>query len=252
MPCRFAHIRLLTRFTLGLLIALAVLFPAIVQAADAERQKLVFTTFPSEGMGLLFERILTEAYDRLGYDIAIERVPAQRALVMANSGQVDGEAGRVPVIELLNPKLIRVPTSIYTNTIVVYARGVNADTSRGWDALVPFSVASVIGYKFIEQKLRTLRHTHVSDYEKMFTMLEGGRVDLAVAEYFDSLPSFKQLRPKDVVLVEPPLAYNPMYHYLHEKHANLVPLINRALEDMRSEGRFDAIEREMLEEFRDR
>jgi len=252
MRRRSAHTNFPARFALAFLVMFFALALPSFPAEAGERPKLVFTTFPSEGMGMLFERILTEAYDRLGYDVTIERVPAQRALVMANSGTVDGEAGRVSVIELLNPNLIRVPTSLYTNTIVVYTREANIDTSLGWDALRPYSVTSLIGYKFIEQQVRTMRHTHVTDYEKLFTMLEGGRADLAVAEYMDSLPSFKRQHPKGVRVVMPPLSYNPMYHYLNRKHAKLVPLIDAVLEDMLREGRMDAIEQEMLEEINSR
>lgn len=216
------------------------------------RPTFSFTTFPCEGMGMLFERILVEAYDSIGCDAKILRVPAERALVMSNSGKVDGEAARVPVIETKNANLIRVPTPLYTNTVVAYTKRLSRDMIKGWEDFEPYKIGMVIGYKFIEKKTAGMDRTVVTCYEKLFAMLAGGRVDVVVVEYFDSLPSLKSYRMDRIKMLEPALAYNPMYHYLHKKHADLVPKIDAALKRMHEQGRMEGIMREMLEEFESR
>jgi len=218
--------------------------PSGVETA-AQRPVLVFSTFESRGMSRLFERILEEAYARIGYVATFVEVPAERALVMSNQGKVDGEAGRVPVIEPGCPNLIRVPTPIYTNRVVAFTRADGVPYVASWDALIHYRVGTALGYKFVGKMTSNMNRTMVSDYGKLFNMLTRGRVDVVVAEYFDVLPALRTLDLKTVRLLQPPLAFNPMYHYLHKRHADLVPRIDRALRDMRREGRMLEIQREM-------
>lgn len=233
---------------LGLLCALPASSAFGKQQPLNSRPKLTFSTFPSEGMGVLFKRILTEAYGRIGYDVAIEGVPAERALVMSNQGLVDGEAARVPVVEPACPNLIRVPTPLYTNRVVAFAKKEGVDVTNGWKSLFPYSIGSVRGYKYIEKQTSHMNRVLVSCYQRLLNLLINDRLDVVVAEYFDVLPTLKEMQPKNIRMLEPPLAYNPMYHYLHKRHADLVPRIDKVLHDMHSEGRMLAIQREMENE----
>ena len=233
---------------------LCVLLPvlAVEAAADPgvghQHPQLVFSSFPSDGMALLFKRILTEAYGRIGYDVTVEGVPAERALVMSNQGVVDGEAARVPVIEPVCPNLIRVPTPLYVNRVVVFSRIGEIDLSHSWDGLYPYRVGVVRGYKFVDKMTASMNRVLAPDYHNLFVMLENGRLDVAVTEYFDVLPTLKEMQPRNVRIQVPPLAYNPMYHYLHKRNADLVPKIDAVLRDMRREGRMQAIQQEIEQE----
>eukprot|EP00828_Plagiopyla_frontata_P031207 TRINITY_DN41046_c0_g1_i2.p2 TRINITY_DN41046_c0_g1~~TRINITY_DN41046_c0_g1_i2.p2 ORF type:complete len:275 (-),score=55.36 TRINITY_DN41046_c0_g1_i2:97-921(-) len=212
------------------------------------RPLLVFTSFPCDGMALLFKRILTEAYGRIGYDVRVEGVPAERALVMSDQGVVDGEAARVPVIEAVCPNLIRVPTPLYMNRVVVFSRIGDIGLSDGWEGLYPYRVGVVRGYKFVDKMTASMNRVVAPDYENLFSMLENGRLDIVVTEYFEALPALKELQPHNVRILLPPLAYNPMYHYLHKRHADLVPRIDKVLREMRREGRMEALQREIEQE----
>ncbi len=212
------------------------------------RSILVFTTFPSEGMGLLFERILREAYARIGYDVVMEKVPAERALVMANQGKVDGEAARVSVIEPNCPNLIRVPTPLYVNRVVVFTKRKDIDPAKGWGSLSRYKVGSVLGYKYIQKKTANMNRVLALDYRQLFTMLVNDRIDVAVTEYFEVLPILRVMDPEGIKMLLPPLDYKSMYHYLHKRHAALVPKIDSVLRAMREEGRMEAIQREMEQE----
>lgn len=225
--------------------------PAVDRSAARERDKrsrLVFTTFPNEGMGLLFKRILTEAYERIDCDVEILSVPAGRALVMSDRGESDGEAARGPVAEDLFENLIRVPTVLYTNAVVAFAKNREIDVAAGWGALAPYKLGSVIGYKFIEKETTGYDRTLVSCHDKLFLMLQNDRLDVALTGYLDVMASLNDFDLEEICLLSPPLARIPMYHYLHKKHADLVPLIDTSLRQMREEGRMDAILNEILVE----
>ncbi|WP_158947220.1 substrate-binding periplasmic protein [Pseudodesulfovibrio cashew] len=204
---------------------------------------MVFTSFPCQGMGVLFERILREAYGELGYSVVIRRVPAERALVMANAGLVDGEAARVPVIELRNPDLIKVPTPLYVNRVAAFTRGKDIDLEAGWDSLRQYRIGCLLGYKYINKQTQGMERVMVPSYEQLFALLRKGRVDIVVAEYLDAMSNI--LKEDDFQVLQPFLAENPMYHYLNKKNAALVPKVDAVLRRMLADGRMDAILRDV-------
>lgn len=215
--------------------------------AEEGRAKLVFTTFPSSGMEVLFRRILTEAYGRIGLDVKILSVPAERALAMSNQGLSDGEAARVAVIEDTYTNLVRVPTPLYTNVVVGFSKITGLDPAKGWSILDPYRIGSVLGYKYIEKQTQDHgAHTLATCYHQLFAMLKNDRLDVALTEYLDVMPSLVGFHFGEIRLLSPPFARNPMYHYLHKKHADLVPRIDAVLARMKEEGRLDAILRETV------
>lgn len=217
---------------------------------QGSRPKLVFSTFPSDGMGVLFRQILVEAYGRIGYDVEVRKAPAERGLVLANQGHCDGMDARAPVVEESCPNLVRVPTALYVNTVVAYSKKTDIDPARGWDVLAPYRVGSLLGYKFVEKKTSAYDRVLVSCYGQLFAMLENDRLDVAVVAYLDALPSLRDVNLGGIRMLSPPLASTPMYHYLHKKHADLVPAIDSVLRRMRDEGRLDALLEEAVAVFK--
>ncbi|EGB15217.1 hypothetical protein DND132_2011 [Pseudodesulfovibrio mercurii] len=214
--------------------------------------RLVFSTFPPGGLRELFDRILTEAYARIGYEVELQSYPAQRALLMANDGLVDGEAGRVSVVEKGYRNLVRVPTPLYVNRIAVLVGEAGmrpaVDPARGWGQFAGCRTCIRNGFKFLESKVEGDGCHKVSSYEKMLELLRNGRVDVGLAEYFDIQPTLGAVGLKGVRILDAPMAANPMYHYLNKKHAALVPLIDAELRSMAEEGRMLAIEHDILRE----
>ncbi|OIQ50157.1 Bacterial extracellular solute-binding protein, family 3 [Pseudodesulfovibrio hydrargyri] len=209
--------------------------------------RLVFSTFPAGGMHDLFDHILSEAYARLGYEVELQGYPAERALFMANDGLVDGEAGRVSVVEKNNPNLIRVPTPLYVNRIAILTTDTEIDPAKGWDQFLSLRTCIRNGYKFLESRVKGENCHVVSSYEKMMQLLKNGRVDVGLAEFFDILPTLGKVGMGRVRMLCEPMASNPMYHYLNKRHADLVPKIDAVLRDMAAEGRLKAIELHLMQ-----
>lgn len=215
-----------------------------------DSNQLVFSTFPSEGMGMVFKRILEEAYTKSNYKVTVQGIPAERALVMSNLGQVDGEAGRAAVIEKDHKNLIRVPTPLYTNRIVAFSLRDDLDLSAGWESLKGYKLGAVIGYKFVEEKTKPFDTTYVSSYNKLFTMLANEKVDIAISAYIEALPTIRALRmQKDIIIHAPPLATNAMYHYLHKKNKALVPIIDKVLQEMQQNNELNGMAADLEKEY---
>lgn len=222
--------------------------PVAADSGPDQRPELVFTTFSGQGMGTLFGRILSKAYARIGYRISIRHAPAARALRLSDCGKVDGEAARAPVIEKRYRNLIRVPTPLYRSTIVVYTKLRSIDTGQGWDALRPHKVGAVLGYKFIEKKTRCMDRILSLSHDQLFAMLDNGRVDVAVSTSLEALGNYEASKSKGICALAPPLSRQFMYHYLHRKHAPLVPVIDASLRKLREDGTMKALELELIEE----
>lgn len=84
------------------------LFPGIVLAHNV----MEFTTIEKSSYAVITERVLKEAYGRLGIDIRVSGRPAQRAIHDANSGAVDGELYRIKDVHLKYPNLMMVPVPV--------------------------------------------------------------------------------------------------------------------------------------------
>ena len=71
---------------------------------------------------LMGERILKEAYNRLGIDFVFKELPNVRSLFTANKGDTDGEFMRLPGLEKTYTNLIMLSIPIAYVDIVVYTK----------------------------------------------------------------------------------------------------------------------------------
>ena len=61
-------------------------------------------------------------------------------------------------------------------------------------------------------------------------------MDIVIASDYIGLKNIKELNLKGIKRLEPFIARNNLYHYLHKKHKNLVPRITAVLQEMEKEG----------------
>ena len=73
-----------------------------------------------------------------------------------------------------------------------------------------------------------------------FTMVEKGRMDVAIANRFTGKQILKD-QNLNLVMLTPPVQRDPLYHYIHSRHRGLVDDITRVLKMMESRGDFAKI-----------
>jgi polar amino acid transport system substrate-binding protein len=189
------------------------------------------------GTGLV-DVVAGEAFRRAGLRLKLIRLPAERALLNANAGIEDGEISRVAGIEKAYPNLVPVPEKLIDHHFVAFTRDAKLKNAS-WDSLQPFTVGYIRGYKIIERNIRPgTQTTPANDAEQLFTMLDKGRIDIAVYRRWEGLVLAQKLGIKDVHIIEPSLAEAGIYIYLHKKYADKVPLIAAALREIKAEGLF--------------
>lgn len=194
---------------------------------------------------IVAEAVLTEAYQQLGITLTTEEKPAERALVDANEGVVDGDLIRKTGIEEQYPNLIMVPVSVTSVEWMAFTKQVQFAV-QGWESLKPYLIAFELGLKVMEENTAGMNRIMRTSTEQVFQLLDRERVEVAVAVREDGLVAMKRLGLSGITMLEPPLERTPLYHYLHKKHAQLVPKLTEVLQKMGQDGRIKAIQDQVL------
>lgn len=203
--------------------------------------------FNDDGSGY-FNRIIGEACKRLGYEVEVDAPPAERALVNANAGLVDGDGPRVENLGEIGfyPNLLRVPIELIEIDFVAFKRGLPVEGS-GWAMLAPYNVGIVRGWKILEQHIVGTRSLfRAKTASQLFNLLANDRIDVAVIDRLSGLEAARKIGIADVVVKEPPLGRQPMYLHLHKRLSALVEPLATVLAEMKSDGTFARIEIETL------
>lgn len=201
------------------------------------------------GTGLV-DVVAREAFRRAGLQLKLIRLPAERALLNANAGIDDGEVSRIAGMEKAYPNLIPVPEKLVDHHFVAFTRNAKLKYAT-WDNIAPFSIGYIRGYKIIESNLRPeVKTTTANDAEQLLTMLDKGRVDIAIYRRWEGIALAKKMGIENIHIIEPSLAEKEIFIYLHKRHADKVPRIAAALREIKAEGLFTRACREAFSTFR--
>jgi ABC-type amino acid transport substrate-binding protein len=79
------------------------------------------------------------------------------------------------------------------------------------------------------------------DLTGVLRMLNARRVDLLITARINGLLMAKELGLDAIKSLSPPLNRFWVYHYLHERHKDLVPTINAVFKAMQESGELEAL-----------
>ena len=193
------------------------------------------------------ERVLSEAYRRLGMSMTVVKVPGERSLFSADHGQVDGELYRKVGMEREYPNLRIVPVPLLNYEMVIFTLGTTF-VVNGWDSLRPFTIGFVKGIKIIEQNTQGMKLEPTATMKQAFLKMTLGRSDIVVANRNSGLAILKEMKLTEVKVLEPPLATFPVFHYLHKKHEALIPKLTTVLQQMQKEKLIEKIQKTVMAE----
>ena len=228
-------------------IHLTALLSLLVITSPVCAQEPLVLSKPDDPIAEVSSKVLREAYQRIGIQIQMKTLPAERGLVQSNQGMIDGEVNRIQGIESTYSNLIMVPVAINTFEGVVFTKKVTFPVT-GWDSLRPYNIGVRIGTKFAEQGTEGMNVESVTTNEQLLLKLYAGRNDVIVTSRIEGLGQIKRLQLKGVKVIEPPLVTEKLYHYLHKKHAAMIPGIAKVLREMAAEGRIQAIQEQAIAE----
>ena len=191
------------------------------------------------------EALAVEVFNRIGYDVALLKLPFERALINANAGIEDGDIFRTAGFEKDYPNLLRVPEPVLDLDFVAYAMRPDVKV-RDWSDLARYNVGYVNGAKIFERNAKAARDiTTVREHEQLMPLLLSGRADVVLSDRWQGLWLAREagllLRP-----LEPPLAQAEMFIYLHRKHQALVAPVAAALAEVKRTGLWQRLVDEKL------
>ncbi len=198
----------------------------------------------------LYDLILNEAFRRIGRQVDIDHLPSERALRNADSGLTDGEFPRISGLDGIYPDLVMVPEKLTNYEFVAFSKQPRIKISS-WDALQPYDVAIVRGWKILEKNIVNTRSlVRVKNQKLLFKLLANERADIVVYSRFAGYTYIhSQGLAGDVVILEPPLAVREMYLYLNKKHEPLVKPLAQALREMKADGTYTQIKDRVLRNY---
>lgn len=186
--------------------------------------------------------ILRRAYARLGIHVQFVAVPALRSLLESSEGRLDGEVQRILGVEVQYPTLMAVKPSINFIEPTAFVKKLDIKV-RGWPSIAAYQVGIVRGVGSSEAGTRGMeRVTAVPTMEALMRMLVAERIEVAVNDRLSGLLILQQLRlDGEIHPLDPPLQHIPLYHFLHVRHAELLPRIEEVLRAMAASGELEQI-----------
>ena len=232
--------RILEIMVLRFFVWLAAIVLCSISAAYAEKPVLRIGATHSPPLSLpdqsgMLDRMLKEAFSRIGVEVQFVTLPSERSLTEAVRGSIDGDNNRVAGLESRYPQLVQVPESNMSYEFMAFATQ-PARALSGWAGLDSLHVAHVIGWKIFEDNVNAPRVTKLPTAKQLFLFLQAGRAEVALFDRIGGHYWLSQLGIKQGVAIEPPLAKREMYLYLNAKHADLVPALAKALRGMKEDG----------------
>lgn len=202
----------------------------------------------NDGSGFLNE-ISKEAFRRAGVEIRLVKLPAERGLINADQGIIDGDLTRISGLESKYRNLIRVPELLIVWEFAAFGKSTRIESDVKQLSTLP--LGHVKGWKIYEKMFQKASFvTTVDSPEQLFTLLEKNRITVALYERRMGVYLNNKLGHHDIRPLHPLLAKKEMFIYLNKKHSAIIPLIARELRAMKHEGYYDKIYSEKLKPYR--
>ena len=197
----------------------------------------------------VYSKILEEVYKRAEIPLEFVVMPTQRSLVQSSNGFIDGELVRIYSVGDLYPTLIRVPTPFTFFESTAFSVIPDVPQDKGWDALTDYRVGMVRGMKHAEIGLRHIeRVEEVNITQQLFDMLKFGRFDVVVTSKVSGLYFIKNSDLQSLYTLEPALQKHELYHYLHEKNKQYIPILDETIRTMQESGELIELKEEFTSE----
>lgn len=193
------------------------------------------------------DQVVSEALERMGYELVVSHLPAERALINANTGVDDGDLNRIGGLSNVYQNLIQAKEPTFTMHFVGFSKNMNI-VPKNWQSLKPYTIGLITGWKILENNIpEGTLVIKVRDPNQLFYLLQKDRIDIALFGKWQGLEYLKQHNIKGVHVLDPPLAKKDMYVYFHKKHGKLVPVFDATLRKMKKDGSWQEIFNRTLE-----
>jgi polar amino acid transport system substrate-binding protein len=234
-------------FQLRVLVLMFVMAGPLAFAQQAGTLSLVMGTSPAlkaakAPLPTFLDDLAHAIFTRLGIEITLTALPAERALINVNTGLDDGDMFRPEGIDSLYPNLIKVPERVLDYEFVAYTKRADIQIHKIED-LKPYIVGFPNGWKKFELRFKQVSEiTMTTSIDELYPLIDKDRVDvIIIGRYGGKTTVDKQALALHLIAHEPPLIQADMFIYLNKKHAALLPRVAQALKDIKADGSYKKI-----------
>ncbi|PVB61026.1 hypothetical protein DCO57_13855 [Labrenzia sp. 011] len=202
----------------------------LISAGCASAQeRLRFSSFNAPNLTPVALEILSNAYATLGIRIETVVSNPRRALLDAASGKTDGELVRVVGTAERHDTLIRVDVPVMVARIFAYTRNGQLQ-GQSLSELKYLRAGHVSGARFAGEMAEGFSEVWTAETPgQLFEMLIRDRIDVVIIGESTGKRLIGEMGLTDVFPLQHSLKEIAFYHFLHVRHAELVPLIEDAL-----------------------
>lgn len=197
-----------------------------------------------EGNGFL-DIYVSTAFQRIGASLKIVNLPAERGLLNANNGIIDGELNRIKGLEKEYENLIMIPELIRQADFCALSK--NPSLSSAKTDLHNVSVGHVKGWKIFEKMMKGSDNvTTTGNEEQLFRLLNLDRIEIALFTCAEGIALARKIGMDKLHILKPNFPKIDLYLYINKKHAHITKKLNKALHDLKTEGLYDRLYREKV------
>ncbi|GGC64993.1 substrate-binding periplasmic protein [Undibacterium terreum] len=196
---------------------------------------------------LMAEKVLEEAYRKIGIQLVLERLPFARMTYLIEADELDGIAFGLVEPEKFAKNLVKIPIAVsYSDTVAFSTDKIFA--VAGYESLRPYSIGYIAGVKSIEIPTAGMRVDPAPNLESMFKKLASGRTDIAI-DNRQTICVARKLGLSNIHILEPSLLKISAYHFIQKKHHELIPRLTEVLSRMEKDGSIRRIQETTLRDY---
>ncbi|MFC7049402.1 substrate-binding periplasmic protein [Emcibacter nanhaiensis] len=179
---------------------------------------------------------LVTIYKHIGYQVELTSQPSLRCLKLTNEGLFDAEAFRTHKVEDIYPNLIKVPAPIGKITFAAYALDKSVKVENP-DDLKKLRIGFVRGIQTLQSHTEGMNVTPANDPKQLVTLLTHHRVDVILMALSNArIVMSGNPEYQNIMSVNNQYLEYQMYHYVHKRHSDLIPLLNQTILELQGNG----------------
>ena len=190
------------------------------------------------------ETIIDEVYKPLEIKPIHIYEPLKRSMLLADQGKADALLFRVAGAEKSYPHLMPLEASHYSVNIHAFTnRQLNI---KSWQDLSGYKIAFLAGFLIAENNTVGMNRMGTKSLEQALRLLDANRVDVVIATRESGIEIIRSWPDTSIEITPQPLTTVPLYHYVHEKHQDLILPLNHSLNRLIETNELDNIIQRVL------
>jgi len=206
-----------------------------------------FATHTTPPLSLFLQEVLQTALKPYHKKVTVIEMPGRRVILQVNQGKVVGDAARAGDFKVISnddtSNYVRVNEAVALTKVVMITRKTSTPEQVSWHELNKGTVAYLSGSKRLRKNVYDDNRVPVSTSKQALEMLARERVKSVVM--FES--TARNLITNDehllaTLTIQQPLVdrFN-LFTFIHKDHAELVPLLEASLKEMKRNGAYQQI-----------